>query len=223
MSTLYVPSLFSSYMYVAYRLSWLTRSLYMYIYITYVYINMYIVILGEQSRRAVHGPLPGRGAELVRLGVPEELQQHRDPDQEEQVFLRELQRAAGASTILYYCMVHSQLSFPLHSFIFSHTHSNRCCCCCCCCIPWMACLFFCRPKIPATPSGCLVLPRHGYIILSSSSIRVVDFLHVCPRFTSAERFPSTTPLTFCLLHVVGVSPRLVRSTRLLSSILLTNV
>lgn len=54
--------------------------------------------LGEQSRRAVHGPLPGRGAEFVRFGVPEELQQHRDPNQKEQIFLRELQRVAGAST-----------------------------------------------------------------------------------------------------------------------------
>lgn len=43
--------------------------------------------VGEQSRRAVYGFIPGRGAELVGFRLPEELQQYRDPDQEEQVFL----------------------------------------------------------------------------------------------------------------------------------------
>lgn len=61
---------------------------------------------GEQSRRAVHGPVAGRGAKLVGDGVSAELQQHRDAYQEEQVLLRELQRASGARLLVQnYCIV----------------------------------------------------------------------------------------------------------------------
>lgn len=51
--------------------------------------------IGEQSRRALHGLIARRRAELVSDVVPQEFQQHRDPHAEEQVFLRELQRTAG--------------------------------------------------------------------------------------------------------------------------------